>query len=116
MPEIGQREWGIGAQSDSLPAVRQGLRRLARIEQHLTQVNPGLGRDRVELHGLAEMFNRRSPVSLKPQRVAQVVVSGGEAGPNPDRSRPARPGATGSRSVSRLSRDRSAPWRRRSSA
>ena len=31
------------------------------------------------------MFNRRSPVSLKPQRVGQVVVGGGEVGPKPDR-------------------------------
>ena len=83
--ENGQREWEIGAQSDSLPAMRQGLRRLVQFEQHLAQVALGLGRDRVELHGLAKMLDRRNPVSQKPQRVGQVVVGGGEAGPEPDR-------------------------------
>ena len=83
--ENGQREWEIGAQSDSLPAERQGLRRLAQFEQHLAQVALGLCRDRVELHGLAKMLDRRNPVSQKPQRVGQVVVGGGEAGPEPDR-------------------------------
>ncbi len=38
----------------------------------------------VELHGVAEILNRGQPVSLKPQRVGQVVVRGGQVGLEPD--------------------------------